>query len=286
MPHSLAALIVTAHDHVWDSLRGALEPAGYDTHRAADGARALDAAGESELDVVLVDLSLPDMSGTELCRRVDATALVDRGTPIVMVTAGPTGDAERIEALRAGAWEVVQLPVDPEELRLRLSRYTQARQEVDRARNDLMIDPETQVYSHAGILRRIREVAAAAERYDRPVACIIFDVNSGGADNTEELLTEIAAALHELTRQSDLIGRIGRSRFIIVAPDTEGPGAEIMAARLREHGRAGDDVGGPDDPPRIGVYVVASAREAALDPEELVDRAANASQDPRGSEPT
>lgn len=287
MPHTLVALVVTAHDPVWDSLRRALEPAGYDTRRASSGARALAAAGESELDAVFVDLSLPDMSGTDLCRRVSATGLVGRATPIVLVTTGPAGDTQRIEALRAGAWEVIQFPVDPEELRLRLSRYIRARQEVDRARSDLVIDPETQVYSQAGILRRIREVAAAAERHGRPVACIMFDVNSSGADRAEQFFAEIAAALNKLTRRSDIIGRIGRSQFIIVAPDTEGSGAETIAERLREHGSTGDRVGGPGgDPPRIGVYVVESAREAALDPEDLVDRAAQASRDPTGTEPT
>lgn len=286
MPHTLVALVVTAHDHVWDALRGALKPAGYDAQRAADGARALNAAGESGFDAVFVDLGLPDMSGTELCRRVSATGPVGRATPIVLVTTGSLGDTQRIEALRAGAWEVIQLPVDPEELRLRLSRYTRAKQEVDRARSDLVMDPETQVYSRAGILRRIHEVVAAAERYDRPVACVIFEVNPSGAGKTEEFLTEIAAALQELTRRSDIIGRIGRSRFLIVAPDTEAPGAETIAARLRELGRAGDRISGPGDPPRIVVYVVSSAREAALDPEDLVDRAASAAQDPAGTDRT
>ena len=60
---------------------------GYATRTAATGREALAAAAQAPLpDLVVLDLMLPDMPGTEVCRRLRA-ADVTRGLPILMLTA-------------------------------------------------------------------------------------------------------------------------------------------------------------------------------------------------------
>lgn len=282
MSRAPVVLIVSEHEWASRSLDTILAPRGYSVVRAYNGEQALERAVECDPDAVFIEQNLPDTNGVGLCRRMLEESVVSDATPILLTTSGPSSYDQRLEALRAGAWEVVSLPIDAEELLLRLDRYTRAKMEADRARTGTMIDAETGLYSHSGILRRVREVAAAAERYDRPIACIVFDAGDGdGPQLTGELLAEIAAVLRKSTRRSDIIGRIGPSQFAIITPDTPEQGARVVAERLRQYGTVnGQGEGGETMSVRhrAGVYAVANARELALDPTELVIRAATASR--------
>jgi two-component system, cell cycle response regulator len=279
-------LIVSEHEWASRSLDTVLAPRGYAVLRAYNAEQALERARESNPDAIFIEQSLPDMSGVDLCRTLVESGVVTDVTPLLLTTSGPSSYDQRLEALRAGAWEVVSIPIDAEELLLRLDRYTRAKMEADRVRSDTMIDPETGLYSHTGILRRIREVTAAAERYNRPIACIVFEAGSGDEEATEltgALLAEIAGALRQATRRSDIIGRIGPTQFAIITPDTPEQGAEVVAARLRGYGGI-RDTGTTRVRNRAGVYAVANAKDLALDPTELVIRAANASRGPGAPE--
>jgi two-component system cell cycle response regulator len=271
-------LIVSGHEWASRSLDTVLAPRGYAVYRAYNGQQALDRARSTDPDAVFVERTLPDMSGPELCEQLVTTGLLNPATPLLLTTSGPVTYSQRLEALRAGAWEIVTLPVDAEELLLRLNRYTRAKLEADRLRTGTLIDPATGLYSHSGILQRVREVAAAAERYGRPLACIVFDLGNEGNVVTDALLADIARVLRESTRRSDIVGRIGPSQFVVVAPDTPEQGAEVVAERLRRY-QAPNGAEAVERPaPRAGVYAVANAKELGLDPTELVVRAATASR--------
>jgi two-component system OmpR family response regulator len=73
---------------------------------ARTGAEALLAATDSDLDVVLLDLMLPDIDGVEVCRRLRARGV---WTPILMLTAR-TEVADRVEGLDSGADDYLAKP--------------------------------------------------------------------------------------------------------------------------------------------------------------------------------
>ncbi len=88
--------------------------AGWDPHIAAAGDEALAYARSRPIDVVILDVMLPGMSGLEVCRalRADkATAAV----PIIMLTAR-TEEADRVVGLEIGADDYVAKPFSPNEL--------------------------------------------------------------------------------------------------------------------------------------------------------------------------
>jgi two-component system phosphate regulon response regulator PhoB len=95
-----------------------LKQAGFRTVHAATAKEALLRAGSHRPDVILLDLNLPDLSGTEVCRQLKANVDTE-AIPIVMLTArGEEGD--RISGFELGADDYVTKPFSLRELMLRL----------------------------------------------------------------------------------------------------------------------------------------------------------------------
>jgi putative two-component system response regulator len=97
---------------------------GYDVVVAEDGAAALAAVTEYRPDVILLDVTMPQIDGLEVCRRLKADPAT-RLTPVVLVT-GQAGLDDRIRGIEAGADDFLSKPVHPHELRARvrsLSRF-------------------------------------------------------------------------------------------------------------------------------------------------------------------
>jgi two-component system, OmpR family, phosphate regulon response regulator PhoB len=91
-----------------------LSEIGLSVETVGDGAAALDAAGRSEPDLVLLDVRMPRMDGFEVCRRLRAMPRFE-DLPIVMIT-GLTADYHAVTGLRAGATEYLVKPFSPREL--------------------------------------------------------------------------------------------------------------------------------------------------------------------------
>lgn len=78
---------------------------------AGDGTEALEIARDERPDVIVTDLAMPGMSGDELCRRIKADADLAR-TPVIVVTGRDDVGGEHELAVRAGADDVVEKPVN------------------------------------------------------------------------------------------------------------------------------------------------------------------------------
>jgi two-component system phosphate regulon response regulator PhoB len=92
--------------------------AGFDVVSAPDGETALRAVKEERFDLVLLDLMLPDMPGTEVCRRLKQGAQTST-IPVVMVTAKGE-EIDRIVGFELGADDYVVKPFSVRELLLRV----------------------------------------------------------------------------------------------------------------------------------------------------------------------
>jgi len=105
-------LLVEDDNRVADALTGALRRHGYEVRRAANAADALAAPS---VDLVLLDLGLPDRDGIEVCRELRSRG----GVPVIAVTA--RGDEpDRVRGLRSGADDYVVKPFGTAELLARI----------------------------------------------------------------------------------------------------------------------------------------------------------------------
>ncbi|MFO7286227.1 MAG: response regulator transcription factor [Gammaproteobacteria bacterium] len=112
----MRVLLVEDDETLSRSLRAQLERAGYSVERAADGREGLYYATEYPIDVAIVDLGLPRLSGVELIRGVRAKGKV---FPILVLTARDRWQ-DKVEALKLGADDYVVKPFHVEELLARV----------------------------------------------------------------------------------------------------------------------------------------------------------------------
>jgi two-component system response regulator RegX3 len=119
-------LVVDDEPAIVDAVAYALEGEGYEVDSRADGEAALTAALDEPFDLVVLDLMLPKISGTEVCRRLRAESDV----PIVMLTA-KDAEVDRVLGLEIGADDYVTKPFSIAELVSRV-RALLRRRELDR----------------------------------------------------------------------------------------------------------------------------------------------------------
>ncbi len=116
---SQLVLIVEDERDLLATLEYNLKREGYRTRCAASGRDAIAAAlGPDTPDVVLLDLMLPDIPGTEVCRTLRANERT-RSVPIVMLTA-KTDEVDRVVGFEVGADDYVAKPFSIRELLLRI----------------------------------------------------------------------------------------------------------------------------------------------------------------------
>lgn len=108
-------LVVEDDAQLRKALALTLRSRGYGVHTASTGAEALDRLALSRLDVVVLDLGLPDVDGVRLIERIRLTS----GVPIVVLSAR-RDQSDKVSALDAGADDYLTKPFGIEELLARL----------------------------------------------------------------------------------------------------------------------------------------------------------------------
>ncbi len=180
------ARILLVDDEV--SIQRAIAPLlrsrGYDVETAATGALALESFGRQAPDLVVLDLGLPDLDGTEVCARIREISTV----PIIILSARGR-EADKVAALDIGADDYVTKPFGPEELLARVRAalrrvFSEEPADVGRAQyGALSID-----YDRRRVLRAEEEIRLTPKEFD--LLCFLAR-NAGRVLTHRAILREI-----------------------------------------------------------------------------------------------
>lgn len=142
-----------------------VEAAGFEPVAAADGPTALARAREDSVDLAVVDIMLPGVSGLEICRRLRE----DFGIPVIMLTARG-GIEDKSQAYRLGADDYLVKPFDPNELVLRIRAVLKRVREAGNGVRAPELHAEAQVLGREGTPRlRIDPERAEVRIEDRTI---------------------------------------------------------------------------------------------------------------------
>ncbi len=121
-------LVVEDEESYSDALAYMLRKEGFEVAVAATGPQGLTEFERAGADLVLLDLMLPGLPGTEVCRRLRQTSSV----PVIMVTA-KDDEVDTVVGLELGADDYVTKPFSPRELVARIRAVLRRGQDVDLA---------------------------------------------------------------------------------------------------------------------------------------------------------
>src|SRR5437773_5482942 len=187
-------LLVEDKDSLRRVLRLTLENAGYSVTEAADAREAIAALGRTPHRVVLTDLRMPDGSGIDVLR---AAKSVDSDIPVIVMTAYGSID-EAVQAMKDGAHDFLQKPVDSNHLLLLVERALE--QSRLRTENILLREEWSKRYGFPRIVgesEAIKRTVAETQRVAQTEATVLLLGESGTG---KELF---ARAVHHLSNRRD-----------------------------------------------------------------------------------
>jgi diguanylate cyclase (GGDEF)-like protein len=302
-----------------------LRGADVEVVEAADGEEAAKRASEQRLALALVSCMLPKLSGFELCRQLSGPASAERPHPPVptvlvsdvddpyvrararhvgakRVLFGSVG-ADQTKDLLATSWE----NVDPLDLSSRERGGAGDRLFRELLAGDAhgddgsllsrVTDPLTGLVNSEYLALKVQEECKRCARYGQPLALLIAEIESfdqlaekQGKAAADEALLEIAGVFLCESRDIDVAGRVGSSRFHLLLPNTTLEGVRALAGRIAANlvGRT-LTIGEREVPLTIHMGVTALPGNSKVGADEFVRRAeqdlasAQVAEDGRGA---
>ncbi|UTY30719.1 sigma-54-dependent transcriptional regulator [Treponema putidum] len=187
-------LIIDDEKNIREGLAMALEDEGYGVIIADNGRTGLDIALKEEVDLVITDLKMPEISGEEVLREVISKT---PGVPVIVLTGHGTVETA-VEAMRMGAYDFLTKPLDLERLFLLVKRALQNRALVLQNRA-LLHDIETK-QSFENIIGKSPLMEKVFENIKKVAPTKASVLITGETGVGKEL---IARAIHNLSNRKD-----------------------------------------------------------------------------------
>ena len=244
-PTTTPRVLIADDDHASrERVAHLLRAQGMQVEVIDNGKAAVDRVGQGGVDLVMMDVVMPGLSGIDCCRLIK-TMTADTFLPVMLVS-GKSDTESRVEGLRIGADDYVCKPFDERELLARVNGMLRIKRlhdhvQASRARLEQLsvVDELTGLYNYRYLHSRLVEEYKRAERYHEPLACAMIDVDhfkrvndTYGHDVGDVVLREVGARLKTGLREIDVVARYGGEEFMLVLPGTHSSGAIVVADRL------------------------------------------------------
>lgn len=205
---------------------------------ANDGKSGLEVAQTTPVDMVLLDVDMPDVSGFDVCRQFKSDPSLS-AVPIVFLT-GASSPEDRVAGLNLGAVDYIVKPFHPAEFQARVRATLRTKQLVDLLRERAQIDGLTALRNRAFLDDRLAAELASLARRPGTLSCLMIDLDHFKQINDrhghlvgDEVLRAVAGVLVENTRVEDVVTRYGGEEFVMLTPGVSLEGALSLAERLR-----------------------------------------------------
>lgn len=231
--HKPLVLVVDDDPDLRTLARIQLDDGGFDVIQAASGLECLALASTHAPDVILLDIMMPGMNGSEVLAAL-AGDPVTKDIPVVFVSALGSPD-DKVRGLENGAVDYITKPLERREFLARVGVAARHRRRAQAEAEGPAIGGRNSFDT------RLREEVARASRSSSSLSVLLVDVDDlakvndlHGVASGDALLVEIASVLGSTLRMSDSMYRYADDEFSIILPDTDLPTAAVVAERCRD----------------------------------------------------
>lgn len=246
LPEAPTVLLVDDDELVLARLAEIVGGAGYRVHTAANGPAALLLLHNSAASVVVTDLTMPGMSGLELCHRIRMQ--VWPGYVYVVMLTARDDEKDIIAGLEAGADDYISKRSTAAEFiaRLRTAKRVleleySLKDALSKKRELAMTDELTGIYNRRYFVRHFGREVKRAQRYGGTVSLLLLDIDNFKRVNDTHGHEIGDVVLKRLTRQTckclqratDWSARLGGEEFAVVLEGTTVTDAKAFAEKLR-----------------------------------------------------
>lgn len=260
-----------------------LKQLGHAVEVASSGREAIDIYAQFDPELVLLDVSMPDIDGFEVALELRRRYALD-WVPIIFLSSHdePSMIARAIDS---GGDDYLIKPVDKLVLSsklLAMQRIANMRRELKRTsakleelnlqlQHQANEDGLTQVFNRRFMDEKLREMLSWHGRHSLPLSLILFDVDyfklfndNYGHIEGDRCLHTLAQTAHKLfCRSGEFVGRYGGEEFVILLSNTDKEGARVAAERVQD---TIEHLHYPHDFSLIGNYVTLSQGVVTLRP--------------------
>lgn len=202
----------------------------YDAVAVHTGQAAIDLCCKGGIDLLLLDINLPDMDGYTVCERLKQDPDCQDITVVFVTARGEAEDVSR--AYELGAVDFITKPYNLPMVMVRVDAIMGTKQAHDFTNpagegvfDTAYTDELTGLRNRRFLLERLQEEVEKAHRYDYPVSCLVFDIDEIkaiddelGTASLDDILQEIAMAMRNSSRTYDILCRYDGALFAAVLP--------------------------------------------------------------------
>jgi diguanylate cyclase (GGDEF)-like protein len=215
---------------------------GYTVIQAASGVEGLNLATDRRPDVIVLDVTMPDLDGASVMRKL-AVDPVTREIPVIFLSAVAEGE-ERARGLEVGAVDFITKPAHGREF---LARVDMAARQRIRNTDPAFGGPEGDLFR-----ARLEQEIARTHRVESALSLLLVNIDrmrdinhTHGRDSGDDLLRAVRRTIAVKIRTSDTVFRLSGDEFAAILPDAEAGTAMVAAERCREGiASLGGDAGG------------------------------------------
>lgn len=236
-----------------------LNAAGHNVEVSHDGESALRHILTHKPQLVITDWHMKPTDGLMLCKTLRSSA-IGKNLYLIMLTSAE-GEDELVEAFDAGIDDYVTKPPNFRVLLARIragqrivklqQKLEEEKQEIQRFSSELAIanrqlgmmantDVLTGLPNRRYALTRLEQEWDATQRYNRPLSVFMLDLDhfksindTLGHDAGDAVLAHAAKIIKASVRASDIACRLGGEEFLVIATNTDGATAILLAERIR-----------------------------------------------------
>ena len=216
-----------------------LGAAGYQVTSCDSGEESLVLLDTLAIDLILLDMYMPGLSGLETLTKIKAQAKSAQ-IPVIMLSAS-TDEDEVVASLELGAGDYVIKPYVAKVLLARIRTAIRLKEKTAQLEYLAKTDFLTSMNNRGSFFELSSNAISLANRAEQPLVVAMFDIDlfkqvndNFGHDAGDQVLRVFGQNMTEVFRDYDIVGRIGGEEFAVCLPNTSSGDAYIACERLRQ----------------------------------------------------